>query len=62
MPSTKLENRILLCLVALGVGCSLGLIINRDLKKALIIGAIATGASFVGGTIVDRKISEKKEF
>jgi chromosome segregation ATPase len=55
MPSTKLENRILLCLVAFGVSCGIGLIANRDIIKALTTGAIATVASFVGGTVIDRK-------
>ncbi|NJQ97535.1 MAG: hypothetical protein HC784_07605 [Hydrococcus sp. CSU_1_8] len=55
MPSTKLENRILLCLVAFGVSGGIGLIANRDIVKALTTGAIATVASFVGGTVVDRK-------
>jgi chromosome segregation ATPase len=55
MPSTKLENRILLCSVALGVSCGIGLIVSRELGKALITAAIATTASFIGATVVDRK-------
>jgi chromosome segregation ATPase len=60
MPSTKLENRILLCLVAFSVSCGIGLIANRDIVKALTTGAIATVASFVGGTVVDRKIFKQE--
>lgn len=55
MPSTKLANRILLCLVAFGVGCGIGFIADRDIKKALTTGAIATTASFIGASVVDRK-------
>jgi chromosome segregation ATPase len=60
MPSTKLENRILLCLVAFSVSCGIGLIANRDIVKALTTGAIATVASFVGGTVVDRRILKQE--
>ncbi|OKH24914.1 hypothetical protein NIES593_06800 [Hydrococcus rivularis NIES-593] len=55
MPSTKLANRILLCLVAFGAGCGIGFIADRDIKKALTTGAIATTASFIGASVVDRK-------
>ncbi len=55
MPSTRLENRILLCLMAFGISCGIGLLVNREIKGALTTGAIASIASFIGASVVDKK-------
>jgi chromosome segregation ATPase len=61
MSSTKLENRIILCSVTFVLSCLLSVVLlDRDVKKMLAIGAIASLASFVGATIIDRKAIAKE--
>jgi chromosome segregation ATPase len=61
MSSTKLENRIVLCSVTFIVSCFLSIVLlDRNVKKMLAIGAIASSASFIGATIIDRKAIEQE--
>lgn len=61
MQSTKLVNRILLSSVAFSVSFGIGLLANRDLKKALLTGVITFPASYVGAVVADkRRITQEK--
>lgn len=55
MQSIKVANRILLCSVASSVSFLLGLLLNRDLPKALLTGGITIPAAYVGSAIADRR-------
>ncbi|MEW6495200.1 MAG: tellurite resistance TerB C-terminal domain-containing protein [Cyanobacteriota bacterium] len=55
MQSIKVANRILLCSVASSVSFLLGLLINRDLPKALLTAGITAPAAYVGSAIADRR-------
>lgn len=61
MQSIKVVNRILLGSVAFSVSFLLGLLMNRDINKALLTGVITVPATYAGVTIAEkRRISQEK--
>lgn len=57
MSSSKVINQLLLGSVAFGISCGLGLVVNRDLNKALLTGAISLPAVYVSALVVDKRRS-----
>jgi chromosome segregation ATPase len=63
MQSKKLVNQVLLGSVSFGVSFGLGLLVNRDLNKALLAGVITVPATYTGAVIVDKqRINQEKLF
>lgn len=61
MQSIRVVNRILLGSVAFSVSFLLGLLVNRDINKALLTGAITVPATYAGATIAEkRRIYQEK--
>jgi chromosome segregation ATPase len=61
MQSIRVVNRILLGSVAFSVSFLLGLLVNRDINKALLTGVITVPATYAGAAIVEkRRISQEK--
>ena len=61
MQSTKVANRIVLGSVAFGVSFGLGLIANRDFKKAWLTGLITLPASYVGTVVAEQRRTNQEK-
>ena len=57
MSSSKVINQLLLGSVAFGISCGLGLVVIRDLNKALLTGAISLPAVYGSALVVDKRRS-----
>lgn len=61
MQSIRVVNRILLGSVAFSVSFLLGLLVNRDINKALLTGVITVPATYAGAAIIEkRRIYQEK--